>query len=78
MVFGERHPRHVLLTYVATKMQAYSLIVERTRRYHVPPRQRGVFCAVRSCMDCITKALIEVAGSPKRVRINLSRCRQFL
>jgi hypothetical protein len=31
MVFGERHPRHVLLTYMATKMQAYSLIVEQGR-----------------------------------------------
>jgi hypothetical protein len=27
------------------------------RRYHVPPRQRGAFCAVRSWVDCITNML---------------------
>jgi hypothetical protein len=31
MVFDERHPRHALLTYMATKMLAYSLIVEQGR-----------------------------------------------
>jgi uncharacterized caspase-like protein len=28
-----------------------------TRRYHVPPRQRDAFCAVRSWVDCITNML---------------------
>jgi|ERR1700722_10059104 transposase InsO family protein len=27
---------------------------ECLRRYHVPPRKRGAFCAVRSWVDCIT------------------------
>jgi hypothetical protein len=35
--------------------QIYGSVV--TRRYHVPRRRRGAFCAVRSWVDCITNML---------------------
>jgi transposase InsO family protein len=55
VVFGERHLRHVLLSYMNYIMRhARTCPWIRTRRYHVPARQRDAFCAVRSSADCIT------------------------
>jgi transposase InsO family protein len=55
VVFGERHLRHVLLSYIDyyyNGTRTY-LSLNKTRRYHVPSRQRDAFSAVRSRADCI-------------------------
>jgi hypothetical protein len=64
MVFGERHPCHVLLTYMATKMHAYSLIVEQGRA-DITWRRGGGRILCRPILHGLHHQcpMIEVAGS---------------
>jgi hypothetical protein len=58
VVFGERHLRHVLLSYIDCYNGTRThLSLNKDGRYHVPPRQQGAFCAVRSRVDCINNML---------------------
>jgi transposase InsO family protein len=54
VVFGERHLRHVLLSYMSyyNSTRIHLSLNKDARRYHAPPRQPDAFSVVRFWADC--------------------------